>query len=145
MGKKVNKSEVSVEHQIAKRLLYNLIIIVVLFSIGTRVVAQTVKYSYKPLAAEGCTMKYNVVKQDTAYYIIATVRSGRMNFLNESTMKIRTFDDDVITLKGMVISNGSQSAGLVTGNIILPITEISSTAQFAITPESSTKRGKICR
>ena len=135
MGENVNKNEVSVEHHIEKRLLRYLIIIVVLHSIGTHVVAQTVEYSYKPLAAEGCTMKYNVVKQDTAYYIIATVCSDRMNFLNESTMKIRTFDDDVITLKGVVIGNGSQSAGLVTGNIILPITEISSTAQFAITPE----------
>ena len=97
--------------------------------------AQTVGYSYKALAAEGCSMEYSVVKQDSAYYIIATVRSDRMNFLNESTMKIRTFNDDVITLKGKVIGGGSQSAGIVSGYIVIPVTEISSTAQFAITPE----------
>lgn len=97
--------------------------------------AQTVSYTYKALAAEGCSMEYGVVKQDSTYYIIATVRSDRMNFLNESTMKIRTFNDDVITLRGKVIGGGSQTAGIVSGNIVIPVTEISSTAQFAISPE----------
>ena len=50
-------------------------------------------------------------------------------------MKIRTFDDEVITLKGVVIGSGSQSAGIISGNIVIPITEINSTAQFSITPE----------
>lgn len=117
--------------------LYHIILILLglLFTITSVSFAQTVGYTYKPLAAEGCTMKYSVVKQDTAYYIIATVRSDRMNFLNESTMKIRTFKDDVITLKGVVIGSGSESAGIVSGNIVIPVTEISSTAQFAITPD----------
>lgn len=57
----------------------------------SNVSAQTVGYTYKVLAAEGCHMKYSVAKQDTIYSIIATVRSDRMNFLNEPTMKIRTF------------------------------------------------------
>lgn len=96
---------------------------------------QTVGYSYKALSAEGCSMKFSVVKQDSAYYIIATVRSDRMNFLNESTMKIRTFNNDVITLKGNVIGSGSQSAGIMIGYLVIPVTEISSTAQFAITPD----------
>ena len=39
--------------------------------------AQTVGYTYKALAAEGCYMKYSVAKQDTIYSIIATVRSVR--------------------------------------------------------------------
>lgn len=39
--------------------------------------AQTVGYSYKPLAAEGCSMKYSVTRQDSVYYIIATVKSDR--------------------------------------------------------------------
>lgn len=118
-----------------KHTFLYLFISITLISFASPSMAQTVGYTYKALSAEGCNMKYSVVKQDSAYYIIATVRSDRMNFLSESTMKIRTFNDDVITLKGTVIGSGSQSAGLVAGNIILPITEISSTAQFAITPE----------
>ena len=32
-------------------------------------IAQTVGYSYRPLAAEGYNMKYSVTKQDSVYYI----------------------------------------------------------------------------
>lgn len=97
--------------------------------------AQTVSYSYKPLAAEGCYMRYSVAKQDTIYSIIATVRSDRMNFLNGPTMKVRTFTGKYLELKGDVIGSGSQSMGIVSGNMVIPVTEISSTAQFRITPQ----------
>lgn len=97
--------------------------------------AQTVGYTYKPLAAEGCSMKYSVAKQDTSYYIIATVKSDRLSFLKESTMLLKTFDGEVIKLQGVQIGNGAESAGVVIGNIICPVTEINSTAQFRITPE----------
>lgn len=58
-------------------------IILLLFCIilGLNAKAQTVGYTYKALAAEGCNMKYSVAKQDTIYSIVATVRSDRMNFL----------------------------------------------------------------
>ncbi len=97
--------------------------------------AQTVKYTYKAFAAEGCNMEYGVVKQDSSYFIIATVRSDRMRFLNDPTMMIRTFNDSVFTLSGVLLGNGSESAGVVYGNFVIPVTEISSTAQFSITPE----------
>ena len=87
-------------------------IILLLFCIilGLNAKAQTVGYTYKALAAEGCNMKYSVAKQDTIYSIIATVRSDRMNFLAEPTMKIRTFTGKYLELRGTVIGNGSQSA-----------------------------------
>ena len=65
-------------------------------------------------------MKYSVAKQDTIYSIIATVRSDRMNFLAEPTMKIRTFTGKYLELRGTVIGNGSQSAGVISGNIVIP-------------------------
>ena len=101
--------------------------------LGLNTKAQTVGYNYKVLTAEGCNMKYSVSKQDTIYSIVATVRSDRMNFLNEPTMKIRTFTGKLLELKGTVIGNGSQSAGIISGNIVIPVTEISSTALFRIT------------
>lgn len=97
--------------------------------------AQTVGYTYKALAAEGCNMKYSVAKQGTEYSIVATVRSDRMTFLSNPIMKIKTFTGEYLELKGTVIGNGSQSAGIISGNIVLPITEISSAAQFRITPQ----------
>ncbi len=111
-------------------------IILLLFCVvlGFNAKAQTVSYTYKALAAEGCNMEYSVAKQDTIYSIVATVRSDRMNFLAEPTMKIRTFGGKYLELRGTVIGNGSQSTGVISGNIVIPITEISSTAQFRITP-----------
>lgn len=108
---------------------------IVLTMCSININAQTVGYTYRPLAAEGCNMKYSVVKQDTAYYIIATVKSDRLNFLKESTMLLKTFDGEVIKLYGSQIGSGSETAGIVSGNIVLPVTEISSTAQFNISPQ----------
>lgn len=112
-----------------------IILSIVLTMCSININAQTVGYTYRPLAAEGCNMKYSVVKQDTAYYIIATVKSDRLNFLKESTMLLKTFDGEVIKLYGSQIGSGSETAGIVSGNIVLPVTEISSTAQFKISPQ----------
>lgn len=103
--------------------------------VGLTANAQTVSYTYKALAAEGCHMRYSVSKQDTVYSIVAMVRSDRMNFLSNPTMKIRTFTGKVLELQGTVLGNGSQTAGIISGNIVIPVTEINSTAQFWITPE----------
>ena len=96
-----------------------IILSIILTMCSVNINAQTVGYTYRPLAAEGCNMKYSVAKQDTAYYIIATVKSDRLNFLKESTMLLKTFDGEVIKLYGSQI----------------PVTEISSTAQFKISPQ----------
>lgn len=112
-----------------------IILFIVLTICSININAQTVGYTYRPLAAEGCNMNYSVAKQDTAYYIIATVKSDRLNFLKESTMLLKTFDGEVIKLYGSQIGSGSETAGIVSGNIVLPVTEISSTAQFKISPQ----------
>ncbi|MBR1400222.1 MAG: hypothetical protein IJ562_01365 [Prevotella sp.] len=109
--------------------------IIIFLAIGLAVKAQTVGYTFRPLAAEGCSMKYSVTKQDTVYYIIATVRSDRMKFLKEPTMLIKNFYGEVIKLQGDLIGNGSESAGIMVGNMMLPVTEINSTAQFRISQE----------
>lgn len=116
------------------KIIKNILLMLCLYW-GLTVNAQTIGYTYKALAAEGCNMKYSVAKQDTMYSIVATVRSDKMSFLSEPTMKIRTFSGKYLELKGTVIGNGSQSAGIISGNVVIPVTEISSTAQFRITPQ----------
>ena len=110
-----------------------LMLIFVIFNLCVK--AQTIGYTYKALAAEGCSIKYSVTKQDSVYYIIVTVRSDRLNFLKESTFLLKTFDGDIIKLRGKVIGNGSETGGIISGNIVIPVTAIYSTAQFKITPE----------
>jgi hypothetical protein len=97
--------------------------------------AQSVSYTYKPLAAEGCSVTYSVAKQDSSYYIVVTIKSDRIQFLKETTMMIRNFNDEVLKLEGEHIGNGSETVGIVAGNMVLPVTGISTTAQFPITPE----------
>ena len=85
-----------------------ILVCLLMFIISYQSKAQTVGYTYKALAAEGCNMKYSVAKQDTMYSIVATVRSDRMNFLSEPTMKIRTFSGKYLELMGTVIGHESQ-------------------------------------
>lgn len=117
--------------------LVRYIIIAILMVAGFNFgIAQTVRYLHKPLSAEGCHVEYNVSKQDSLYYIIATVTSDRLVFLDNPTMKIRTFKDDVITLEGDAIGNrNGASFGYSFGNVGISESEIKSTAQFYITPD----------
>lgn len=119
-----------------KHLIRYIIITILMIAGFHSGMAQTVRYLHKPLTPEGCHVEYNVSKQDSAYYIIATVTSDRLIFLDNPTMKIRTFKDDVITLEGDVIGNrNGASFGYSIGNLGISESEIKSTAQFYITPE----------
>ena len=117
-----------------KRFLF-FILISTLSILPNDLKAQNVSYTYKALAADGCTMKYSVAKHNDKFYIIATVSSDRMKFLKEPTMMVRTTNGDVLKFSGELIDNGTESAGVVVGNMILPITAIISTAQFEVLPE----------
>ena len=86
-----------------------LIIWLFMFVIGHLSYAQTVSYSYRSLAAEGCSVTYSAIRQDTTYYILE--------------------------LKGDLVGNNLESMGFISGNIVIPVTEINSTAQFRIHPE----------
>ena len=97
--------------------------------------AQSVSYTYKPLAAKGCSVRYSVAKQDSSYYIVVTIKSDRFQFLNETTMMIRNFNNEILKLEGKHIGDGSKTGGIVSGNIVIPVTELITTAQFPITPE----------
>jgi len=121
------------------RLLQIIAIFVLLGLSISNAMAQTVGYTYRPLAAEGCNMQYSIAQQNGEYFIIATVKSDRLTFLKESSFWLKTTDGEIIKLQGEVIGGGSESAGIVSGNIVIPITEISSTAQFRISEEELEK------
>lgn len=112
-----------------------ILILSLLLACGLSVSSQTVGYSYKPLSSKGCDVYYSVTKQDTTYYIMVTMIAYNMTFLKESTMLLRTFDEKVLKLKGELINNGNQSGGgVITGNVVIPISLTNSTAQFIVTP-----------
>ena len=85
---------------------------------------------------DGYTFTYGVAKQDSLYSIVATVKSNCMVFLKDPIMKIRTFSDELIELKGTVISNASENGGTIVNNVILADTDISSIACLLYTSPS---------
>lgn len=110
-----------------------LILVIMLILYGFNLKAQTVGYSCRPLAATGCKMRYSVAKQDTSYYIIASMKSERLSFLKDPIMQIKTFEGHVMKLYGSVIGSGSESGGILIGNFLCSITENNTIVQFQIT------------
>ena len=52
------------------RLLQIIAIFVLLGLSISNAMAQTVGYTYRPLAVEGCNMKYSIAQQNGEYFII---------------------------------------------------------------------------
>lgn len=113
-----------------KRIL--ILLTFLLFLLPIKIQAQSVSYTYKALKAEGCSVNYSVAKQDSNYYLVVTVTSDRMRFLSEPSIKLKTFKDEVIELTGVELGNTSKSAGVLVGNIMVPVTDIVTSAQFCI-------------
>lgn len=109
-----------------------LIICLMTFS---QVPAQSVRYSYKSLAAEGCRVEYSAIWQNEVPYIVVVVSSDRLAFNDTPTLMMRLFSDELIKLEGKAITSSSQHGGMVVGNIVVPITELRATAQFPMTEE----------
>ena len=65
---------------------------IVLTMCSVNINAQTVGYTYRPLAAEGCNMKYSVAKQDTAYYICLLYTSRIREVAQEITNYLKSTD-----------------------------------------------------
>lgn len=110
-----------------------MVIFIILLTVLPKLMSQTVTYIHKPLAAEGCTVEYTLSKQNNDYYIIATVKSDRLIFSKDSYFWLKTVDDDIIKLEGTSIISNSESGGVLIGNIVVPVTDLISTAQFKIT------------
>lgn len=112
------------------------IVFVLMLLVSFAADAQTVGYTYKPLAAEGCSVQYSVAKHCGKFYIIVTVSSDRMRFTDESSMMVRTSDGNVLKFSGELIDNSATPlVGIITGDVAIPITSILSIAQFEVLPD----------
>ena len=110
-----------------------------LFLVGTLLtsitMAQSVSYSYKVLAAEGCKVEYSAVWQDGVPYVIVAVSSDRLMFNDMPTMTVRLFDGDTIRLKGENVATSTSQGGVMVCNIFVPSTELKAIAQFPLSKE----------
>lgn len=111
------------------------ILLVISLMTFAQVSAQSVKYTYKPLAAEGCRVEYSAIWQEGTPYIVVVVSSDRLAFNDTPTMLIRLFNGELLKLNGKAITSSSEHGGVVVGNVVVPTTELRVTAQFSITKE----------
>lgn len=97
--------------------------------------SQSVGYIYKPLSSKSCNIKFSVCKNNTSYYVIAVVKSGKRKFIGETAMMIKTFDGQVLKLNGKEIDEESTSGWVIIDGFFIPMSHKAYTAQFLITPE----------
>ena len=50
-------------------------------------------------------------------------------------MMVRTANGEVLKFNGELLDNGAISTGIVSGNMVIPVSSIISTAQFRVSPE----------
>ena len=101
----------------------------------TQVSAQSVSYTYKPLAAQGCSVEYSAIWQEGSPYIVVAISSDRLVFNETPTMMIRTLNDELIKSEGKSITASTSQGGIIVSNVVVPVTGIRATAQFPITVE----------
>ena len=136
------------------KVIFRLLLLVICLISVRESFAQTVSYTNRPLLGEVHQVQYSIAKMDSVYYLIVTVHSSKMYFLTNPIMKVRTFNDEVFTLNGVNVRDNSQTAAYISGTngnsntatyipgrTVYPITRISTTAQFRITPEQLDKMG----
>ena len=104
--------------------------------------AQTVAYTYKPLAAEGCSVEYTPSWQEGKPFLIVSVHSDRMKFVENPVLLFKTNNGETIKLEGRPLETYSSSSGIVSGNMVIPIQGFITTAQFPITEEQIDQLGQ---
>lgn len=98
-------------------------------------VAQSVGYTYKALAAEGCSVKYSALWQDGQPYIVVVVSSDRLVFNDTPIMMMRLFNGELIKSEGKAVNTTTSQGGRIIGKVVVPDTELQVTAQFPITKQ----------
>lgn len=112
-----------------KKAFYILALIAILASCGS---AKSVSYTYRPLAAEGCTVSYSTAQNDGQLMIVVTVKSDRLVFNNHPTMLLKNFKGEVLKLEGMDLQARTETGGYLINNVGVVITELSAMAEFPI-------------
>lgn len=105
-------------------------------TIGLLIQAQSVSYSYRPLAEEGCSVNYTPTFIDDTAYIVVCVKSDRLVFNDNPTMMVRFFNtDQVLQLKGENINTLSHVGAVIVSNVLVPYTSLKAIAMFRITEQ----------
>ena len=114
-----------------KRVLLLSVLTALILSCGP---TKSVSYTYKPLAAEGCSVSYSAFQQDGQLFIAVTVKSDRLVFNDTPTMMLKNFDGEVLKLEGTNLQSRTETSGVLIGSMVLPVSELNALAQFPVSP-----------
>ena len=109
-------------------------LLMVLIACVMQLKAQSVSYTYKPFAEEGCAVSYTPVIVENEAYIVVSVQSDRLVFSDNPTMMVRFFNtDQILQLEGKKLNTTSSNGGVLIGNVLVPYTDMKAMAQFRLT------------
>lgn len=109
-------------------------LLMVLIACVMQLKAQSVSYTYKPFAEEGCAVSYTPVIVENEACIVVSVQSDRLVFSDNPTMMVRFFNtDQILQLEGKKLNITSSNGGILIGNVLVPYTDMKAMAQFKIT------------
>ena len=112
---------------------------ILFLTIGLFIQAQSVSYSYRPLAEEGCSVIYTPTFIDDTAYIVVCVKSDRLVFNDNPTMMVRFFNtDQILQLNGENINTLSNVGAVIVSNVLVPYTSLKAIAMFRITEQEMT-------
>ena len=112
------------------KILIYLVLAISLLSCGA---ANSVSYSHRLLASDGCTVTYSAVQNNGRLKIVVSVESERLVFDSAPTMMLKNFKGEVLKLDGVNLQAGTAgSTGVVVNNVVISSTNLKAMAEFPI-------------
>ena len=106
------------------------ILLACLFCTTTAFCAKKIKYGN-----QGCNIFWSVYHPNESYQLVTQITTSNKELANPVTLKIKLFNDEIITLKGKIDHLGTESAGLCLYNLIIPISEQQYRVMYPISEE----------
>ncbi len=106
------------------------------FAIMTYLQAQSVSYTYRPFADEGCFVTYTPSFIGDTAYIVVNIRSDRLVFNDNPIMMVRFFNtNQIIQLTGKKLDATSNDGAILVGNVLVPFSEVKAMAMFKVSEQ----------
>ena len=112
-----------------------IIILITIILYAVCINAQSVSYSYNILSEEGCTVNFTPTYIDNNAYLIVSIKSENLFFSEQPTILLKFSDETTLQLNGEKIATQSSSSSILVGQVMVPVSEIKTTAKFPLSED----------
>ena len=81
---------------------------------------------------KGNRYSYSITKKDSIYLLVVSITGEKVVLPPNPELKLKTLGDDVITLNGELIGQDAQNGGMIMYGMIIPLHQITVSAQFVV-------------